>query len=189
MQSQDLKAFFIDQYKNLEKVGPFRNRAEEVGNKELKIIIELASRWRKMPDSEGKRLVSKILSLYDSKDPLLEVVLKDDAILFETYYQQNIHKLSLLSWLEIACLCGREALVNHFVNTLGNTTSSNLLAYGLSTGDSLFAYRLVLSLKEKNYAHQDCLGLYNKCALTDFNNIKSLIGIQELESSNKMNVS
>lgn len=194
MQSKNIKTLFLDQYKGLAKVGPFRKRTEEKGNKELELINALANRWRLVPDSEGKRLVSKILSIYDAKDLLIEAVLKDDPLLFETHYQQGSNEFSRLYWLDVACLCGREALVNHFINTpeIDIKRSSNLLAYGLSTGDPVFAYRLAASLKEKNCIHQDCLSLYNKCSLTDLTSIKSLMEVKETKevvSSQKMNIS
>lgn len=193
MQTKNIETFFLDQYKELEKVGPFRKRAEEKGNKELELINSLATRWRRVPDSEGKRLVSKILCLYDEKDLLLDAVLKDNPVLFEQLCQQNSKVFSRLYWLEVACLLGRERLVNYFINTsdMDIKNFSNLLAYGLSTGDALFAYRLTTVLKEKNATHQEYLSLYNKCSLSDLENIKSLMEVKETKAvapSQKMSI-
>lgn len=176
----------MKEFKGLEERGPFRHRTLEPNNQALNVIISLANRWRKKPDSEGKRLVGKILSLYDAKDALLEIVLlNDNPPEFEKHYSQFNHR-SRLFWLEVSCLCGRQELVNYFVNTLGGDVaqSTNLLAYGLSTGDALFAYRLTAMLKEKGYMHQDCLNLYNKCDLKDLANIKSLINSKDSIETN-----
>lgn len=194
MQAKNLKTLFLDQYKGLEKVGPFRKRAEEAGNKEVGLINTLANRWRRVPDSEGKRLVSKILSFYDAKAPLLDAVLKDNPVLFEQLYQESSKEYSQLYWLEVACALGRETLMNYFINTseLDVKSSSNLLAYGLSTGNALFAYRLAILLKEKKATHQECLSLYNKCSLSDLENVKSLMEVKEtkeVDASQKMNMS
>ena len=184
MQTKDIKTLFLDQYKGLEKVGPFRKREIEEGNKKLELIGALADRWRRVPDTDGKRLVSKILSLYDEKNPLIDSVLKDNPISFEQAYQESGKQHSRIYWLEVACLCGRENLVKHLINTSEDAKSCpDLLAFGLSTGDALFSYRLATLLKEKNAIHQECLNLYNKCSFLDLKNIKSLMESKQSEET------
>jgi hypothetical protein len=193
MEAKTIKALFSSQYEGLEKVGPFRKREAEEGNESLELMGALADRWRRRPDSEGKRLVSKVLSLYDKNDPLLKALLSDDPLLFEKCYQERGAQSPRLYWLEIACLCGRERLVNYFIEKceIDVKKSSNLLAYGLSVGDATFAYRLAHALKDKGYSHPDCLSLYNKCSPTDLAKIKSFFeekGTDKSVISPKMNI-
>ena len=183
MQAKDIKMLFFNEYKGLEKSGPFRKR-EEKGNKEVELINSLANRWRKVPDSEGKCLVSKILSLYDEKNSLINSILKDNPISFEQAYQESGKRHSRIYWLEVACLCGRENLVKYLINTSEDAKNCpDLLAFGLSTGDSLFSYRLAALLREKNVIGQECLNLYNKCSFSDFMKIKSLMEPKEPEKT------
>lgn len=169
------KDFFLNQYKELETRGPFRKRQPKEGNNALMLMDALANRWRRYPDSEGKRLVSKILTLYDTNNPLLGAVLIDDPALFEQRYQEATNK-SPLYWLEITCLIGQEKLMNYFINTLKVETkyASNLLAYGLSVGNADFAYKLANFLQENDYTHPECLSLYNRCKQQDLQIIKSM---------------
>lgn len=184
MQTKDIKTLFLDQYKELEKVGPFRKREIEEGNKELELISALANRWRRVPDTDGKRLVSKILSLYDEKNLLIDSVLKDNPTSFEQVYKKSGKQHSRIYWLDVACLCGREKLVRYLINTSEDAKSCpDLLAFGLSTGDAIFSYRLAILLKENNVIHQECLDLYNKCTSIDLKNIKLLMESKQSEET------
>lgn len=164
-------------YKLFETNGPFRKReldnpSDIIGQK----INALADRWRCKTDTDGKRIMAKILSGYDQQDPVVLSLLKDDPILLTQAYTSQKQNNPPILILQMALMLGAEKTVNHLLEeeSVNPNESPYLLGYALSSGNSLFAYRVAHKLKQCQYNSSEGATLYNHCSRQDLKNIKAM---------------
>lgn len=139
-----------------------------------KRVENLKSTWKSRPESEGKRLVSKILLKYTANDPLIKAILNNDSHRFDEVIKEE--KNYLVQNFEIACLCRSEELIEHLINKYNFiiTESENAIGYALSTGDEDFAIKIARKAKQMGQVSPGNIHLYNACNASFLREIESL---------------
>lgn len=146
-------------------------------------LTELRDRWQHRGDSEGKRLVASIFSRYQYLDKVLEAVLSDDEETFKNLINKD--KLNLSYWLEVACLCNSENIVNLLISHVEfNLDETNeAIAYALSTGNYQLAKKVASVFKEIGKANPGNIYLYNGCKYSEAKKIEAMFQSREIAAT------
>lgn len=150
---------------------PIFSSTQDNASKRVEI---LKSTWKLRPESEGKRLVSKILLKHTAGDPLIEAILNNDSHRFDEVIKE--HQYDFIENFEMACLCHSEEVIKHLINehNFSITKSENAIGYALSTGDENFAIEIARKAKQMGQVSPGNIHLYNACNPSFLKEIESL---------------
>lgn len=147
---------------------------------ENKVVTALYQRWlRPSIDSNGKRLVMKIIALHAQKNALVNAILIDDVKLF-TEAAVKPHPFRLLSLFEFACLCAAKNIVFELADKINVLKSTYAVAYALSTGNREFAVAVAMMMKNKGQEDEpQGIHFYNECTYSTVETIAQLFATDE----------
>lgn len=183
-QGNNLKNAYLNIYRTSSERGPFRQRHVSADAALLTKVNAAATCWRNRPDTEGKRVMSKLLSMFDQGDELLLAIIADDLVLLKQLSSDNFSNKPHLFCLEAACFFGAGKIANYLLDEKHNdlSHSPNLLGYALSSGDSDFALEFASNLQKHGYTKPQCLELYSHgLSRTELNAIKTLFAEEGVE--------
>lgn len=140
------------------------------------LVKDLQEKWLKKDDSIGKRLVGKVIQLFQEGNSVVEAILEDDPSLFKSAYNENKETLPLVFWFDVACLCGSEGIVSYLLKecNFDINESNEAIGYALSSGKFNFALELAQLAKEKGKKNPGNIYLYNACDLSALEQIASM---------------
>lgn len=144
-------------------------------------LIELWNRWQYRGDSVGKRLLASIFSRYQHLDKVIETVLNDDEEIFKNLINKD--KLNISYWLEVACLCNAENIVNLLIShiTFSSLEETNeAIGYALSTGNYQLAKKVASVFKEIGKTNPGDIYLYNGCKYSEAKKIETMFHPREI---------
>lgn len=132
-------------------------------------LSALAQKWlginAPIEDCDGKRLINNLLIKEINNHYFIAIVADRLDYFIQSFEQQNdITQRSLISWLEVACICGAKKIVYYILGKVGYnilTQSRNIIPYAVSSGDVDLAVQMAQLARILSVTNPGLINLYS----------------------------